>query len=56
VIAEVGGWTIELVTAGSRLLSGVVSAAANTWLANRAKLSEELRQPACRGADVSNRR
>jgi hypothetical protein len=44
VIAAVQPWTIGLITGVAGLVSGFVSAAANTWLANRSKVSEELRE------------
>jgi hypothetical protein len=44
IVAGVDATTIALVTAGAGLLSGLVGAGANTWLANRSKVSEELRE------------
>jgi hypothetical protein len=38
------GWMIGVITGAAGLVSGLVSAAANTWLANRSKVSEELRE------------
>src|SRR3954447_14177305 len=37
-------WMLVLITGLAGLVSGLVSAAANTWLANRSKVSEELRE------------
>jgi hypothetical protein len=36
-------WTVVLITSASGLVSGVVGAGVNTWLANRSKVTEELR-------------
>jgi hypothetical protein len=36
-------WTVVLITSASGLVSGVVGAGVNTWLANRSKVSEGLR-------------
>jgi hypothetical protein len=36
-------WTVVLITSASGLVSGVVGAGVNTWLANRSKVSDELR-------------
>jgi hypothetical protein len=40
----VDAWTAGLIATGAGLCSGLVSAGANTWLANRSKVSEELRE------------
>jgi hypothetical protein len=44
VVAAVQTWTIGVITAVAGLVSGFVSAAANAWLSNRSKVSEELRE------------
>lgn len=36
-------WSVVLITSAAGLISGVVGAGVNTWLASRSKVSEELR-------------